>query len=342
LIKRGVVITHWVHSEVIAFLSQRCEVIQNTTRETLPREEILKRAGDAHAIMVFMPDLVDEDFLFNCPKLKIIACALKGYDNFDVDACTRRGIWVSIVPDLLTTPTAELAIGLLIGLTRRMLEGDSFVRSGKFNGWRPELYGAGLAGRTLGIIGMGAVGQAIARRLVGYEMNVIYSDPIPLAKEKEDAVGLTRVSLTDLLAYSDFVVPLLPLNPETMHLINTTTISQMKPGSFLINACRGSVVNEQDVADALASGHLAGYAADVFEMEDWARTNRPHHIPQELLDNGKQTFFTPHLGSAVDNVRREIAMEAALNILQALNGKMPQGAINQPTGPAGHLVSPKL
>jgi len=330
LIKHCVVITHWVHPEVIAFLSQSCEVIQNTTRETLSREKILKRAGDAYAIMVFMPDLVDEDFLFNCPNLKIIACALKGYDNFDIDACTRRGVWVTIVPDLLTTPTAELAIGLLIGLTRRMLEGDSFVRSGNFNGWRPELYGAGLAGRTLGIIGMGAVGQAIARRLVGYEMNVVYSDPIPLAKEKEDAFGLTRVPLADLLAYSDFVVPLVPLKPETMYLINAATIFQMKPSSFLINVCRGSVVNEQAVADALASGHLAGYAADVFEMEDWARTNRPHRIPQELLDNGKQTFFTPHLGSAVDNVRREIAMEAARNILQAFNGEMPQGAINQP------------
>ncbi len=333
MIKHCVVITHWVHPEVIAFLSQSCEVIQNTTRKTLLREEILERAGDAHAIMVFMPDFVDEDFLHNCPKLKIIASALKGYDNFDVDACTRRGVWFTIVPDLLTTPTAELAIGLLIGLTRRMLEGDCFVRSGNFNGWRPELYGTGLAGHTLGIIGMGAVGRAIARRLSGYEMNVIYCDPIPLAQEKEELFGLTRVPLKDLLACSDFVVPLVPLKPETMHLINAATISQMKPGSFLINACRGSVVNEQAVADALASGHLAGYAADVFEMEDWARETRPHRIPQALLDNGKQTFFTPHLGSAVDDVRREIAMEAARNILQALNGKTPQGAINQPARP---------
>ncbi|MDI6728477.1 MAG: phosphonate dehydrogenase [Thermodesulfovibrionales bacterium] len=331
MIKHRVVITHWVHPEVIEFLSQSCEVIPNTTRETLPREEILERTMDAHAIMVFMPDIVDEDFLFTCPNLKIIACALKGYDNFDIDACTCRGVWLTIVPDLLTTPTAEITIGLLIGLTRRMLEGDYFIRSGKFKGWRPELYGTGLVGHTLGIIGMGAVGQAIARRLVGYEMNIIYSDPIPLAKEKEEAYGLTRIPLNDLLACSDFVVPLVPLKPETIHLINAITISQMKPGSFLINVCRGSVVDEQAVADALASGHLAGYAADVFEMEDWARTNRPRSIPQALLDNVKQTFFTPHLGSAVDNARREIAMEAARNILQAFNGKTPQGAINQPT-----------
>ncbi len=330
MIKHRVIITHWVHPEVIGFLSQSCEVIPNTTRDTLPREEILKRARDAHAIMAFMPDTVDEDFLSSCPDLKIVACALKGCDNFDVDACTRHGVLLTIVPDLLTIPTAELTIGLLIGLTRRMLEGDCFIRSGKFKGWRPELYGTGLAGHTLGIIGMGAVGQAVARRLAGYEMNVIYSDPVPLSKEKEEAYGLTRVSFEDLLACSDFVVPMVPLKPETMHLINATTIARMKPGSFLINTCRGSVVDEQAVVDALVSGHLAGYAADVFEMEDWARPNRPRSIPQALPDNVSQTFFTPHLGSAVDNVRREIAMEAARNILQALDNRTPQGAVNKP------------
>ncbi|MCL4456696.1 MAG: NAD(P)-binding domain-containing protein, partial [Nitrospirae bacterium] len=192
------------------------------------------------------------------------------------------------------------------------------------------LYGTGLAGHTLGIIGMGAVGQAVARRLTGYEMNVVYSDPVPIAKEKEEAYGLTRVSFEDLLACSDFVVPMVPLKPKTMHLINATTIARMKPCSFLINICRGSVVDEQAVVDALASGHLAGYAADVFEMEDWARPNRPRSIPQALLDNVSQTFFTPHLGSAVDNVRREIAMEAARNILQALDNRTPQGAVNKP------------
>ncbi|MDA8337902.1 MAG: phosphonate dehydrogenase [Nitrospiraceae bacterium] len=329
MIKYRVVITHWVHPEVIEFLSQSCEVIPNTTRDTLPREEILKRARDAHAIMAFMPDTVDEDFLSRCPELKIVACALKGYDNFDVGACTRHGVLLTIVPDLLTIPTAELTIGLLIGLTRRILESDCFIRSGKFKGWRPELYGTGLAGHTLGIIGMGAVGQAVARRLTGYEMNVVYSDPVPIVKEKEEAYGLTRVSFEDLLACNDFVVPMVPLKPETMHLINATTIARMKPGSFLINTCRGSVVDEQAVVDALVSGHLAGYAADVFEMEDWARPNRPRSIPQALLDNVKQTLFTSHLGSAVDNVRREIAMEAARNILQALDGGTPQGAVNK-------------
>ena len=328
--KPKLVITHWVHPEVIDLLQQTCEVIANTTRQTLPREEILKRARDARAIMVFMPDSIDEEFLQGCPDLRVVGSALKGYDNFDVSACTRRGIWFTIVPDLLTVPTAELTVGLLIGLTRNLSEGDRLIRSGNFRGWRPLLYGTGLAGRTTGIIGMGAVGQALAARLTGFGMKLFYADPYPLTHECEKTWGLTRVPLETLLGISDFVIPMVPLTPETVHLINRETISAMKPGSYLINCCRGSVVDEQAVADALSSEHLAGYAADVFEMEDWARMDRPRNIPRALLENVRRTFFTPHLGSAVDDIRREIAFEAAKNILLALKGDVPGGAINHP------------
>ncbi|MBF0557810.1 MAG: hydroxyacid dehydrogenase [Nitrospirae bacterium] len=324
-----VVITHWVHADVIDFLRGSCEVMSNESRETLPRDEVLLRAQHAQAIMVFMPDRIDDGFLAACPDLKIVGAALKGYDNFDVEACTRRGIWFTIVQDLLTVPTAELTVGLVIALSRRFLEGDRYIRSGKFNGWRPILYGTGLAGRTLGIIGMGAVGQAVAKRLAGFEMKVLYSDSLPLPMNEEKAWGLTRVSLEELLAASDFVVPLVPLTEETKDLINARAIAQMRQGSFIINACRGSVVDEIAVADAVASGHLAGYAADVFEMEDWARTDRPAGIPSMLLEN-ERTFFTPHIGSAVDEIRYKIALEAAENIVQALNGERPKGAINQP------------
>jgi phosphonate dehydrogenase len=231
---------------------------------------------------------------------------------------------------LLTIPTAELTIGLLLGLTRHLLEGDRRIRSGGFRGWRPELYGTGLTGGTLGIIGMGAVGRAIAKRLSGFDMNVIYCDDIVLDAEQERAWGVRRVSLDDLLRESDFVVPMLPMTPQTLHLINADTIARMKPGSHLINACRGSVVDEQAVADALHRGQLAGYAADVFEMEEWQRPDRPMEIPKSLLDNTAQTFFTPHLGSAVKEVRVEIERQAARNIIEALCGQRPGGAINDP------------
>ncbi|MEN3366308.1 MAG: phosphonate dehydrogenase [Burkholderiales bacterium] len=328
--KPKVVLTHWVHPEIIDMLQSVAEVVPNTTRETLPREEVLARAKDADALMAFMPDSIDASFLEACPKLKIVGAALKGYDNFDVDACTRRGVWFSIVPDLLTIPTAELTIGLLLGLTRHLLEGDRHMRSGSFQGWRPELYGTGLTGRTLGIIGMGAVGRAIAKRLSGFDMELVYCDDIALDAGLEGAWGVRRVSLNELLQESDFVVPMLPMTPQTLHLINADTIAQMKPGSHLVNACRGSVVDEQAVVEALRSGHLAGYAADVFEMEEWQRPDRPNGIPKALLDNTVQTFFTPHLGSAVREVRIEIEREAARNIIQALVGERPSGAVNDP------------
>lgn len=328
--KPKVILTHRVHPQVIELLADHCEVIPNNTHETLARDEILRRAQDAEAIMTFMPDSVDEAFLRACPQLRVIGCALKGYDNYDVEACTRHGVWITNVPDLLTIPTAELTIGLLISLTRKVLAGDQFVRAGHFNGWRPTLYGSGLTGKTLGIIGMGAVGQAIAQRLAGFEMRVLYTDPVALPKEKEAQWSLGRVELSALLATSDFVVPMVPYRDETLHLINARVIAQMKMGAFLINACRGSVVDEQAVVDALSSGRLAGYAADVFEMEEWARPNRPHAIPQALLEDRERTLFTPHIGSAVDTVRLEIELEAARNILQAFRNEIPQGAINRP------------
>jgi phosphonate dehydrogenase len=323
-----VVITHWVHPEVIEFLSHTCEVVANPTKETLSRQEILSLAIDAEALMVFMPDRIDAEFLQKCPKLKIIAGALRGYDNFDVEACTQQGVWFTIVPTLLADPTAELTIGLLLGLTRRMVEGDAVIRSGQFAGWRPRLYGVGLHHRTLGIVGMGSLGQAFAKRLAGFDMKVLYTDLQPLSSETEQALGLSYVSFETLLAESEFVVLMVPLIAETFHLIDRSTLAQMKPGSFLINPCRGSVVDELAVADALESGHLAGYAADVFEMEDWARSDRPRSIPQALLDAKDKTFFTPHLGSAIHTVRRDIALEAAENILQALRGEVPKGAVN--------------
>lgn len=325
--KPKVVLTHWVHPEVIEYLSEYCQVVANPGRETLPRNQILQLAEDAQALMVFMPDRVDEAFLQACPKLKIIAGALRGYDNFDLVACRRHGVWFTIVPDLLATPTAELTVGLIIGLARHMLAGDRLIRTGKFVGWQPHLYGMGLANRTLGIVGMGKLGQALAQRLSCFEMQLLYSDPMPLLPEKEKAWGLSHVSLDQLFQTSDYIVLMVPLMPETFHLVNSRSLAQIKPGSYLINPCRGSVVDEQAVGKALKSGHLAGYAADVFELEDWARKDRPLAIPQTLLNHLDQTFFTPHLGSAVDDLRREIAMEAAQNIVQALQGCLPQGAV---------------
>ena len=324
-----VVITHWVHTEVIQLLEQSCTVIPNTSRLTLPRGEILKRSRDADGLMVFMPDCVDRDFLDNCPALKVIAAALKGYDNFDVDACTRRGVWFTIAPSLLTEPTAELAIGLLLSIARNIPAGDRLVRSGEFEGWRPILYGKGLAGATVGILGMGAIGQAIAKRLKAFGSRIIFTDP-QAAKQVESVMGLVHHPLEDLLGQSDFILVTAPLTAQSRHIINATTLAKVKPGAYLVNVGRGSVVDEAAVMKALSSGQLAGYAADVYEFEDRDRQDRPLGIHQELLDNPDKTLFTPHLGSAVASVRRQIALEAADAILSVLGGVKPIGAINLP------------
>jgi phosphonate dehydrogenase len=324
-----VVITHRVHEEVKTLLNTTCTVICNESVESWPKEKLAELATQADALMVFMPDSAGEDFLARCPRLKIIAAALKGYDNFDVAACTRRGIWFSIVPDLLSVPTAELALGLMLGITRNIVAGDRLVRSGSFQGWRPVLYGSGLNRRVIGIVGMGKLGRALARLLTGFDSEVLYADPAALVTEEEAHLRVRRVEMNALLALSDIVVTLLPLTDSTLHFINASAIARMKRGSYLVSVGRGSVVDENAVADALDRGHLAGYAADVFEMEDWARQDRPQTVNPRLLLHADRTLFTPHLGSAVDRVRLEIELAAARNILHALNGERPPDAVNQ-------------
>lgn len=323
-----VVVTQRVHPEIVDLLSAHTSVVVNESSEPWPRERLLDLTRDADALMVFMPDSIDDAFLAACPRLKIVAAALKGFDNFDVDACTRRGIWFSIVPDLLTEATAELALALMLGLVRNVAAGDRLIRSGEFRGWRPILYGTGLHGATVGIVGFGRVGQALARILKGFSCRVLYCDPHPSGGDIA-----TKTSIDNLLAQSRFVVPLLPLTPETFHLFNAATLAKMQRGSFLINVARGSIVNEEAVADALESGQLAGYAADTFEMEDWARPDRPRAIPPRLLRLTDRTLFTPHLGSAVDSVRLEIERAAASSMLQVLRGERPAGAVNPVIAP---------
>jgi phosphonate dehydrogenase len=323
-----IVVTNWVHDDVLDLLRPHGAVVANATRAPWPREAVLRHAADADAVLAFMTDHIDAAFLAACPRLKIAACALKGYDNFDVDACTARGVWVTISPDLLTAPTAELAVGLTIALGRLLLEGDDHVRSGDFQGWRAELYGAGLDGSTVGIAGMGKVGQAIARRLAGFGPRLLYADP----HESDDAarLGAVRVDWDTLLRESDFLILAVPLTADSFHRLDASALARVKPTCRLVNAGRGSVVDEQAVAAALAADRLGGYAADVFELEDWARADRPRDVPAALRADRARTVFTPHLGSAVDRVRREIARAAALDIVAVLAGRAPPNAINRP------------
>jgi phosphonate dehydrogenase len=332
-----IVISSWVHPEVLTLLDPTCMIVPSQGREALEPKELQRRCRDAHALMAFMPERIDDAFLATCPDLRVIACALKGYDNFDAEACARHGVWLTVVPDLLTGPTAELTIGLMIALGRNVLPGDQLVRGGHFRGWRPVLYGQGIDDSVVGLIGAGAVGKAIARRLAGFRTTLLYTENAPLSRDEEDELTLRRVSQGELLAQSDFVILCLPLLPGTRHMVNRDFLAQLKPGAMLINTARGSLVDETAVADALESERLGGYAADVFAMEDWALPDRPREVSARLLNSGR-TVFTPHLGSAVDRVRREITLQAAASILQALRGDVPAGAVNRPSSPRGKVL----
>ena len=309
------------------------EVVANRGEEPWNYDELLSEASDASAILAFMTDKVDVQLLEACPNLELVACALKGTDNFDLEACRQRNVAVTAVPDLLTAPTAELALLLALGLGRRLREADANVRSGEFRGWRPALYGAGLYGASVGIFGYGKVGRAVSQRVKGFgPARIRYVDPVApapvVADENGNGSASTTIvieaadSLDDLFETCDVLFLCAPLNLETHRAVNADSLSRAKEGLLLVNVSRGSVVDESAVAEALESdnGKLGGYAADVYEFEDWTVEERPRNIDERLLLHPR-TLFTPHLGSAVTSTRKQIELAAANEILRWRDGE---------------------
>ena len=320
-----VVVTNRIHPSVLSQLEAVARVEMNADLEPWTAQNLAGHLHEADAMMGFMTDRVDQALLDQAPRLRVVACALKGFDNYDVEACTRAGVWLSIVPDLLTVPTAELAIGLAIALARNIRAGDALVRGGQFKGWRPRLYGTGLADSTVAVVGLGCVGRAIAARLAGFGCaRIVGVDPAPGRVR-----GMELLPLGEALAQAHYVFVAAPLTPASLKLIDRTALELARPGQFIINVGRGSVVDEHAVSQALDSGRLAGYAADVFAMEDWGLPGRPSAIPPQLLLRG-DTLLTPHLGSAVHDVRMAIEQRAADNIVAVLQGQAPPDAINVP------------
>jgi phosphonate dehydrogenase len=319
-----ILVTCPIHAEVRERLECIGRVEMNTAIEPWNPRQLAAGLADADAMMGFMTDHVDAAVLSGAPRLRVVACALKGFDSYDVAACTAAGVWVSIVPDLLTEPTAELAVGLAIALARKLMPGDAQVRSGQFQGWRPRLYGVGLAGANVAVVGLGQVGQAVIRRLSGFACaRVVGVDPA------QGLAGVESVALEQALEQADFVFVAAPLTAQSLHLVDAKALAHCKRGQFIINIGRGSVVDEVAIADALEAGRLGGYAADVFACEDWALPGRPADVPVRLRLR-HDTVFTPHLGSAVANVRIAIEQRAADNIIAVLEGRAPGDAINLP------------
>lgn len=329
MIKPRVVITNKVHPEVVNLLGRSCDVICNETSQPWSCEEVLRHAKDATGMMAFMSDCVDSNFLSKCTELKIIASVLKGFDNFDIHACTSNGVWLTVVPDRLTSATAELTIGLMLGIARNIVPGDAYVREG-YTGWRPIFYGRSIEHSTVGILGMGAIGKALEKRLRPFDCSILYFDEKPIYFESPEDQKARFAPLEEILQASDFLIIALPLTDRTKHLINSDTLQRVKNTCYLINTARGSIVDERAIARALENGRLGGYAADVFEMEDLARDDRPNCIPKGIVGNRHQTLLTPHIGSAECRARLSAEREMAHSILDYLNGFEPRGAINLP------------
>lgn len=321
--KPRVLVAQPIHDEVLQRLLAAADVHVHRGPGALSRAELAARLQDADALMGFMTERLDAALLAQAPRLRIVAAALKGADNYDAGACAAAGVWLSIVPDLLSAPTAELAIGLAIALGRHLREGDALVRVGGFDGWRPQLYGRGLDGSTVVVAGLGSLGRAIVQRLRGFDCRVIGVDPAagPLQ-------GVERLPLDAALPQAGFVLLALPLTPATRHLVGARTLALAPPGTLWVNVGRGSVVDEQAMAEALATRQAGGYAADVFAFEDWADPARPETIAAALRSR-THTVFTPHLGSAVQRVRLAIEHRAADNILAVLAGGVPPDAVRQ-------------
>jgi len=311
-------------------------IVHNESRNTPSRIELIREAKDSHAICWFVPDVIDDEIIASCPNLRILAGFGRGHNNIDVTAATKRNVWVTVGPETMVDPVADLTWGLILSVARRITVGDRYIRATKLSGWHPtRCLGYPVSRKNLGIMGMGQLGRAIARRSVGFEMNLFYCETGPVDESIEQDLNMKRVSMDQLLQISDFICVAAPLAEDTYHCISARELSMMKPTAILINTARGSEVDEVAVANAMERGLIAGYAADVFEMEDREYSNRPSQVASGLVNLADLTLLTPHISTAVKDTRIEIATYQALNVIQALRGERPVGAVNDiPLHPA--------
>ena len=278
-------------------------------------EGFARGAAVFDAIVSVVNDRIDAALLERTPRVRIVANVAVGYDNIDVQACASRGVVVTNTPGVLTEATADLAFGLLLACARRIAEGDRSVRRGAFDGWKMSLLvGVPVHGSTLGLVGLGRIGQAMARRARGFGMRVAYASRSRAAPEVERALGAAQVPLDDLFELADFVSLHCPLTPETRRLVSAERLARMKPGAVLVNTARGACVDEAALADALKGGPLGAAGLDVFEDE-------PRVNPRLLgLEN---VVVTPHIGSADRPAREAMAAMAIDSVLAVLSGRPP-------------------
>jgi glyoxylate/hydroxypyruvate/2-ketogluconate reductase len=318
--KPKVLVTREVFDETLDYLAQHCEVESNQQDLPLTAAALAQRLVDKDGVMCALTDRIDRTVLESSTRLKIVANIAVGYNNIDVPVCTARGVMASNTPGVLDDSTADLAWALMLATARRLTEVESYIRGGQWTGWRLKQWlGIDVHHATLGIVGMGRIGQVIAKRASGFDMKVLYHNRKPVAKEIERRLNTTYAGMEELLAQSDFVILQVPYSPETHHLIGAAELRSMKTTAILINSTRGGVVDDAALIAALKSGTIRGAGLDVFE-------NEPKLDPGFLeLSN---VVLAPHIGSSTEATRRAMAMTAAKNLVAGLTGKTPPNLLN--------------
>lgn len=315
-----VFVTRRIPESGLEMLRSACDRV-NIAPEDRPvrRDELLRGVAGCDGVLCHLTDRIDDEVLDAAGgRCRVFANYAVGFNNIDIEAASRRGIVVTNTPDVLTETTADLAWALMMSVARRIVESDRFFRTGRWDGWGPmQFLGHDVHGATLGVVGPGRIGTAVARRARGFDMRVLYTGNRPCPPIEES--GGRRVDLDRLLAESDFVSLHVPLTDKTRHLIGPRELGLMKPSAYLINTARGPIVDEAALVEALTARRIAGAGLDVYE-------NEPQPAPGLIeLDN---VVCVCHLGSATEATRSEMSLMAARNLLAALAGQTPPNALN--------------
>ena len=307
-----VFLTSPLHDAVQGRLASEFDLRVHRGPRPIPREGMLAGVREAAGLVCFPFDTVDAGVIGAAPGLRAVSTYSVGYDHIDVGLCRGRGIAVGYTPDVLTDATADLAVALMLDVMRRVSEGDRMVRGGRWRGalGAHEYVGRDLRGKTLGIVGMGRIGRAVASRAAAFGMRVVYHSRGPADCPAE------RVGLGELLSRSDVVSLHVPHTPETDGMIDAAALARMRPGAFLVNTSRGAVVDERDLADALGSGRIAGAGLDVFRSEPVGASHPLAGLPNAVL--------TPHIGSSTAETRLAMAEMAADNLRDGMAGRRPR------------------